>query len=96
MKTAMRRLVPLLILALTAASAAEPRFTGTAGLSDGPEAGGVISADGRFNLHAGLLPDTSVHDTGRFGLSAKLQPDPASIAASCGPVTDRIFQNGFE
>ncbi len=96
MKTVIHRLAPFLVLACAVASAAEPRFTGSSGLTDGPEAGGVISADGRYNLHAGLLPDTSVHDTGRFGLSAKLQPDPASIATSCGPVTDRIFQNGFE
>lgn len=96
MKNSMHRLIPLLILACAVASAAEPRFTGSAGLTDGPEAGGVISADGRYNLNAGLQPDTAMHGNSRFGFSAKLHPDPASVAASCGPVTDRIFRNGFE
>lgn len=95
MKTVMHRLVPMLILASSTASAVEPRFTGSAGLSDAPAAGGV-SADGHYTLRAELLPDNSIHGSGRFGLSAKLQPDAASTMASCGPVTDQIFQNGFE
>lgn len=76
-------------------SAAEPRFSGVAGLTAGAEAG-AVSADGRFSLQAGLLPDASMQGNGRFGLSAKLQPDAKSIATACGPVADQLFKNGFE
>lgn len=92
----MHRVVYLLILVSAATSAAEPRFTGAAGLSVGPKTGGGSSPDGRFDLQADLHPATPVQGTGRFGLTAKLLPDPKSITTTCGPLVDQIFRNGFE
>ena len=86
----------MLILASAVTSAAEPRFSGTAGLSADTEAGIGNSADGRFNLQAALRPEPSEQSSGRFGLTAKLQPDAKSVATACGPVVSQIFQNGFE
>ena len=86
--------LPLLIFYAAASCAAEPRFSGDASLakSGAPSA----SANGRFTLSADLRPAAVVQSTGRFALNAKLQPDPNSIAATCGPVSNDIFKNGFE
>lgn len=86
--------LPLLIFYAAASCAAESRFSGDASLSKSgaPSA----SANGRFTLSADLRPAAVVQSSGRYSLNAKLQPDPNSIAAACGPVGDAIFKNGFE
>ncbi len=87
--------VPLLFFYAAAASAVEPRFSGSAGL-DKPATSNA-SANGRYSISADLRPATAVvQSTSRYSLNAKLQPDAKSIATACGPVGDSIFKNGFE
>ena len=56
----------------------------------------VASEDGRFRmqstLRASLAPK---QEAGGFSLSAKLAA-PKSMLASCAPVGDLIFENGFD
>ncbi len=86
--------LPLLIFYAAVACAAEPRFSGSASL-DKP-ATAKASANGRFSISADLRPAALTKNTGRFALNAKLQPDLNSINATCEPVGDELFKNGFE
>jgi len=83
------------LLASVGLSAAElepaPRFSGSAGLSVGPQ----TSADQRFTLNAELAANRT-QASGRFALTARLTPDAKSAEAVCGPLGDSIFGNGFE
>ena len=85
----------LLVLVLTTPlQAAEPRFSGSAGLS---VATTQASADQRFSLTAALHSAprvASVSVDGRFALVANLAA-PKAIAGTCGGV-DALFINGFE
>jgi len=90
------RLIVLILLTFYAASAsaAEPRFSGSAALAKPTES--TASADGRFSINGDLRPAAMTQSTGRFALNAKLQPDANSIATACDLVSDLIFRNGFE
>lgn len=83
------------LLASVGPSAAElepaPRFSGSAGLSVGPQ----TSADQRFTLNAELAANRT-QASGRFALTARLMPDAKAASAICGPLGDALFSNGFE
>ena len=84
-----------LIFAGAAHASDDTRITGSASLRpvDHSE---VASEDGRFRmqstLRASLAPK---QEAGGFSLSAKLAA-PKSMLASCAPVGDLIFENGFD
>ena len=84
----------LALLLITPLQAAEPRFSGKAGLS---AASTQASADQRFSLiaalHSAPRPASASVD-GRFALIAHMAA-PKAIAGTCGDL-DAIFSNGFE
>ena len=88
--------IPILILCTVAASAnaADTRFSGSASLNKPAEL--ATSATGQFSVSAGLRPGPALQSAGRFGLTAKLQPNDKSVSTACGPLNDLIFANGFE
>lgn len=88
--------IPIFILCsfAAAAHAADTRFSGSAALGKPLES--TTSATGQFSLRSEMRPTSAVQSSGRFDLSAKLQPDPTAIATTCGPVNDLIFKNGFD
>lgn len=67
----------------------------TGGGSLRPAAQPVASQDGRFHLKAGFQrAPATVQQAGGFSLTAKLT---ASVpTATCSPVGDLIFRNGFD
>ena len=87
--------LPLLIFYAAAASAGEPRFSGSSGLAKPQPAS--ASTDGRFSVSADLRPAAAAPQvSGRFALIAKLQPDAKSITSACDSAVGNIFRNGFE
>lgn len=56
----------------------------------------VASQDGRFRMESSLRAAASPkQEAGGYSLSAKLAA-PKSMTASCAPVGDLIFANGFD
>jgi hypothetical protein len=85
-----------ILISCTAASAAqsEPgaaRFTGGGSLS----APSVQSTDQRFEINARLQANR-LQGSDRFALAARLMPDARATGATCGPLGDELFSNGFE
>ena len=91
-----RATIVLLLAAALPAQAAEPRFSGKAGLSP-PE---PVSADRRFELHAELSAGDTAQVAGRFQLDAKLGVGASAKAAlattACGPPDNDIFADSYE
>jgi hypothetical protein len=84
----------LALLLITPLQAAEPRFSGNAGLT---AATTQASADQRFLLIAALrgAPQVASESVdGRFALVAAMAA-PTAIAGTCGD-SDALFSNGFE
>lgn len=86
----------LILISCTAANAAqtEPgasRFSGSGSLS----APIAQSTDQRFEINARLQANREP-GSDRFALAARLMPDARATGATCGPLGDDIFGDGFE
>lgn len=84
-----------LLLAAASFSSAADRFSGQGGLSPSST---QTSANQRFSVSAALKAApmiAKISANGRFSVTADLAA-PKSALASCGPLTDDIFKNGFE
>lgn len=86
--------IACLLFAATAHAADKPGITGGGSLRPITHAG-VTSQDGRFQMD-GSLQRTPVkrQEGGTFSLTAKISAP--NVPASCAPVGDTIFRNGFE
>jgi hypothetical protein len=84
----------LALLAAATPSIAADRFSGSAALSSQTT---QHSEDRRFALHAELQPTRApqIDSSQRFALSGHFVA-PKSLATVCGPLTDTIFDDGFE
>ena len=82
-------------LASAAHASDNERITGSASLRPVAHAE-VASEDGRFRMESTLrAAPAPKQEAGGFSLSAKLTA-PKSMTASCAPVGDLIFVDGFE
>ena len=78
----------------TAHAVGQPVITGAGSLRPIANAG-VTSQDGRFQMDSSLQrAPVRRQETGAFSLLAK--HSAPNVPASCAPVGDTIFRNGFE
>jgi hypothetical protein len=86
----------LILINCTAANAAQSetgaaRFTGNGSLN----APIAQSTDQRFEISARLQANRQPGND-RFALAARLMPNAKAAGATCGPLGDEIFSDGFE